>query len=920
MRTLRRFLRRLYALTSAERDEERLHAEIEQHLALQTEENLRAGMSPIEARRQAILKFGPVEAVKESYRDQSGLPALETLIQDTRHAIRRLRMSATFTLATALTLALGIGATTSIFTLVHAILLKSLPVANPGQLYRLGRKMHCCYIGGYSQDEEFSLVSYDLYKYLKDNTKGFYELAAFPGFMPLFGVRRAGSAESAQSHSGEFVSGNYFQMFGIPAYAGRMLTAQDDQPGAPPAMVLTYRFWQMYGSDPSVVGSVFYLDAKPFTVVGIAPPGFFGDTLRTTPPDFFLPLNAEPFVESDADLNKYDIHWLNLIGRIRPGASPSTIEAAMRVELKQWLKAHWGEMSAADRAKFPEQTLFLSPGGAGITGMRDQYERWLAILMMISGFVLLIVCANVANLMLVRSLERRPQTAMSIALGARGWRVLRLPLIECLLLALLGGAAGVAVAFASTRLILRFAFPAEPGFASIAIDPSPSLSVLLFALIVSLATGVIFGIAPAWMVTRVDPIEALRGANRSTVRTGSLPRKMLVVCQTALSLVLLSAAGLLSYALHNLETQPLGITLDSRYVANINPRLAGYRPAQLSLLYRRIHDAMASIPEASAVALCMYSPQAGVGWGGAVWVDGHAAPGPNDDNSAAWDRVTPDYFDVIGTPIVRGRAISQQDTAASPHVSVVNEAFAGKYFPNQDPIGRYFGREPEASREFEIVGVVKDARYVTPDPGEPVRPLFLLPEAQAEYDKGNLGSLFLHDIVIAVRPGATLSLAAVRQAMASVDPNLPVISLRTMREQVAVQLTQQSLMARLTSLFGILSLVLASIGLYGVTSYNAERRVNEVGVRMAVGADRSDVLRLIVQGAFKLVVFGLLIGIPLAFAMGRVLANQLFEVSPYNPLVVLAAIAVLGLSALPAALIPGVRASLISPSSALRVE
>ncbi len=442
MKALRRFIKRLNSWATRARDEERLRCEIEDHIARQTADNIRAGLPPIEARRQAALKFGGVETMKEGYRDRRGLPLLETLIQDTRYALRRLRMAPAFTIATIVTLALGIGATTSIFTLVHAVLLKSLPVANPAELYRLGREVRCCYLGGYSQDKEFSIVSYDLYKYLRDNTKGFSQLAAFPSVQHVFGIRRAGRAEAAQSYPGEFVSGNSFAMFGIAAYAGRALTAADDQPGAPPAAVMSYRLWQQrYGSDPTVIGSVFNMDDKPVTVVGIAPPGFFGDTLRSSPPDFFLPLNTEPYVQTASDLNKYDTHWLDLIGRIRPGMIPASVEAEMRVALRQWLLAHWSEMSADDRAKFPQQTLFLSPGGAGITSMRDQYEHWLRILMAVTGFVLLIVCANVANLMLVRGMEGRRQTSLSMALGARVSRVVRQPLIESILLAVFGGAA-----------------------------------------------------------------------------------------------------------------------------------------------------------------------------------------------------------------------------------------------------------------------------------------------------------------------------------------------------------------------------------------------------------------------------------------------------------------------------------------------
>ena len=921
MRTLRRFFKRLTSWARKERDEERLQAEIEEHLAMQTAENVRAGLSPTEARRQAVQKFGGVEAMKEDYRDQKGLPFLETLAQDTRHTLRRLRMAPAFTIATVLTLALGIGATTSIFTLVHAVLLKSLPVANPSELYRLGKESRCCYEGGYSQDKEFSLVSYDLYKYLRDNTKGFSELAAFPALESLYGVRRSGSSEVARSYPGEFVSGNYFAMFGIQAYAGRTLTPQDDQPGAPATAVMSYRLWQQqYGSDPTVVGGVFHVNDKPVTVVGIAPPGFFGDALRNTPPDFFLPLNIEPFVEVDADLNKYNTHWLDLIGRIQPGANPESIEAEMRVELKQWLRSHWAEMDANERVKFPEQTLFLSPGGAGITSMREQYEHWLQILMMVSGFVLLIVCANVANLMLVRGMERRRKISLSMALGAQASRLVRQALTESILLSLFGGAAGLAIAFVGTHLILHFAFPSSAGFASVPISASPSMPVLLFAFIISLVTGVAFGIAPAWMATRVDPMEALRGASRSTSRAGSLPRKTLVVFQAALSLVLLSSAGLLTAALHGLENQNFGFEQDRRIVVNMSPRLSGYRADQLSLLYRRIHDSIASVPGVSSVALCLNSPLSDGGWGSGVYVDGNPPPGPEDDYSAAWNRVTAGYFEVIGTPIVKGRGISEQDTATSRKVAVINEAFARKFFKNEEPLGKHFGREAGASREFEVVGISKDARYLTLNLDKPVTPFFFLPETQAEYSRGNLGSLFLHDIVILSEAGSAPSNARILQAMASVDPNMPVISIRDLREQVAGQFSQQRLIARLTSFFGVLSLVLASIGLYGITAYNAGLRVGEIGVRIALGADRGHIVTMVLRGALTLIVLGLIIGFPLTFAAGKFLGSQLYGMNPYNPVVTLVSVLALGLSATVASLIPALRASLISPLDALRAE
>lgn len=926
MRALKRILKRLSSWVTTQQDEGRLRAEIEEHLALQTADNIRSGLSPADARRQAVLKFGAVEAVKESYREQRGLPFVETVIRDTRHSLRRLRMTPAFTVTSVLTLALGIGATTSIFTLAYAVLMKSLAVANPGELYRLGKEARCCYWGGYSQDKEFSLVSYDLYKHLRDNTAGFAELAAFQASQALFGVRRADRPEAAQSYPGEFVSGNYFAMFGIGAYAGRTITPQDDQPSATPVTVMSYRLWrQAYGSDPSVIGSVFNLNDQPFTVVGITPPSFFGDSLRTPPPDFFLPLNTEPALEGD--LYKADNHWLDLIGRIRPGVKPASIEAEMRVELKQWLHSHWGDMSASERAKFPEQTLFLRPGGAGITSMRDQYEHWLQILIMVSAFVLLIVCANVANLMLVRSMERRRLTSLSMALGARASRLVSQVLTESVLLSLFGGAAGVAVAFAGTRLILHFAFPRMNGMAEIPISASPSVPGLLFAFVTSLLTGLFFGIAPAWMATRVDPIEALRGANRSTGRIGSLPRKVLVVLQAAFSLVLLSLSGLLLTALHNLENEDFGFDRDRRIVAAINPRLAGYRPSQLTPVYQRLKDSLSSVPGVSAVALCTYSPLSGNNWGGGIWVDGRPAPGPQDNNLAFWDRVTSGYFSAVGQPILRGRAISEQDTGSSQHVAVINDAFAQRFFRNEDPIGKHFGQHGMGSeRDYEIVGIAMNTRNVSRDIAMPVSPFFFLPEAQHDFlpkdasADANPGSHYLHDIVIVVNPGVSLSTVQVRQALAEVDPNLPVISIRTLSEQVDSQFTQQRLIARLTSFFGVLSLVLASIGLYGVTAYNAARRVSEIGVRMALGADRRHIIRLVLQGAFGPILFGLFVGLPLTFAAGRFLGSQLYGMSPYNPTVTLVAAAALGLSGLAASLIPALGASLTSPLEALRIE
>lgn len=927
MRALRRFLRRTVSLLRTRQDEERLRAEIEQHLELETAANLRAGFSPQEARRQAALKFGSVEAMKETYREQKGLPFIQTLAQDLRFALRRLRLAPAFSLATIATLALGIGATTSIFTLAHAVLLKSLPVSKPGDLYRLGKESRCCVWNAYAQKEEINLVSLDLYQHLRDHTQGFEQLAAFSAMQNMLGVRRAGSAEPAQSYPGEFVSANYFAMFGVRPFAGRAFMTGEDQPGAAPVALMSYRLWaDKYAMDPSVVGGTFNVNDKPVTVVGIAPPGFYGDQLRDPQTDFYLPLNAAPPIF----LTVPDIGWLELLGRARPAVQQASLETEMRTGLKQWLLSHSSQMNPAQRALLPQQTLYIRPGGAGITSMRERYENWLRILLLASGFVLLIVCANVANLMLVRGMERRRQTSLCMALGAHARRVVRQELTESLLLSVLGGSAGLALAFFGTRLILEVAFPARAGLAGIPIDASPSLPVLLFAAAVSLLTGMAFGIGPAWIATRIDPIEALRGSGRATVRSGSRSRKILVVVQTALSLALLSASGLLTATLHNLENQDLGFAQDRRLIVNADPRQAGYKPAQYNLLYQRLHDSLIQVPGVSAVALSIYSPMGTNYVGALVRLPGQPPAMPGDDRgAAALNRATAGYFDVIGERILRGRGITEQDTETSLHVAVVNETFARKFFPNQDPIGQYFGQYPLTDHEYQIVGVAKDARFSGILLDKPIDPFFVLPVTQYDALPGAKqtgkdldpdGSHQLQDIVIELKPGTSPPLAQIRAAIAAVDANLPIVAIRTMKQQVGGQFTQQRLIAWLISLFGILSLVLASIGLYGVIAYNVSRRTGEIGVRMAVGAARRDIIALVLRGALSLVVFGLLIGVPLALAAGRLLGNQLYGVNPYNPAVLSAALGALGLSALAAALVPALRAGMTSPIDALRSE
>lgn len=841
--------------------------------------------------------------------------------EDIRYALRQFAHAPGFTATAVLTLALGIGATTAIFTLVHAVLLKSLPVASPSELYRVGDNENCCVNGGLQ--ENWSLFSYDKYKTFRDGTSGFTELAGYQAGRGLMGIRRNGSNQPAESQRTQYVSGNYFSMLGMSAYAGRAFTMQDDQNGSSPVAIMSYSAWQQkYGRDPSVIGASFSFNGHPLTVIGVMPPGFYGDRIES-PPAFWIPLEAGRVIAgTETLLNFPDSDWLDITGRIAPGADPKRIEAQMQLELKQWLLSPIAKLDAGERSLVPKQTLHLSPGGAGVQMMRDEYESGLHLLMWISGFVLLIACANVANLMLVRATSRRQQTSVRTALGAPRWRQIVQVLTESTALAVFGGMVGVAFAFWGTRLILRLAFPNE----MVAISPAPSLPVLGFTFAISLLTGILFGVAPAWLTAHADPADALRGAHRSTSRGGGWTQKSLVIAQAALSLVLLCAAGFLIQSLRNMQGQHFGFETANRYVAHVEPHMAGYTPERLPALYRQIHDTLAAIPGVSRVGFALYSPMEGDNWSETVYLEGQNPPPPgSNENNSSWVRVSESYFDAIGTKIVKGRGISQQDTATSRNVALVNQSFAKKFFKNEDPIGKHFGDlDRKFAGAFEIVGITEDTQYRRPTSKIP--PMFFLPAAQQMvYDDARLkafedSSHYLNAIVIVTDRDIPGLEPQIRRALAQVNSDLAVIDCMTFAAQVESNFSQQAMLAKLTSLFGLLALVLASVGLYGVTAYAVERRTSEIGIRMALGADRLNVLRLVMRGAFLQTGIGLAIGIPATILTGHAMNAKLFGVKPYAPDILLVTTLVLSFAALVATVLPARRAAALEPIGALRTE
>ena len=854
------------------------------------------------------------------------------MLADLRDALRQLRKAPGFATTAVITLALGIGATTAIFTLVHQVLLKSLPVAKPDELWRIGDKDRCCNWGGYTQgdDGNFTLFSWEAYKNFRAHTPEFTDLAALQAGNAPLGVRRAGSQAAVDTRNGEYVSGNFFRTLGVQPWIGRLMTDQDDQEGAPSVAVMSYHIWrEKYGADPSVVGASYQFNGHPFTVIGVAAPGFYGAKLAGWGmPDFWLPLTTELLIDGDtARLKRPNGNFLDLLGRVRPDVNPKTLEAKLRVEFHDWLASHVQDMEPGEKQLWQQQTLHLVPGGAGVAAMRDQYKDGLKLLFIAAGCVLLVACANLANLMLARGLKDRAQTSVRVALGASRSRLVRKALVESVLLAMIGGTIGIVVAYAGTRLILYLAFRIGGPNNYVPINAVPSWPVLLFTLGISLLTGIIFGIAPAWMTSHAEPIEALRGANRSVGGGRSWAQKSLVIAQAAMSLVLLSAAALLGKSLQNLEHQNFGFETQGRYIAWINPMLGNYKPERLEPMFREIDDRLCQIPGVRMVAPSLYSPMTGDSWNDGIRIEGRPEPGAKEDTSAGWARVMPGFFETIGAKMVLGRPITDEDTDATRKIAVINEAFAKRFFKDQNPIGQHFGPDKiKYSSTYEIVGVVKDIRYMTYDYKKPVPPMFWIPETQTvqfndpAMQSGEIWSHYLYNIVIWAPGNPPGMEERVRKALASVDPNFVLYGVDAYNKILGADFQQENMIATLTTLFGVLGLVLAAVGLYGVMAYTVEQRTSEIGVRMALGADRGRVVKMILRGAFSQLGIGLALGIPAAIGIGKLMTDQLFGVKPWDPIMLTSATLLLGLAGLLASVIPARRAAGVEPIVALRNE
>jgi predicted permease len=852
---------------------------------------------------------------------------MDNLIGAIRYSLRQFRLSPVFTAAAVLTLSLGIGGTTAIFTLIHAVMLQSLPVTNPESLYRIGDGDNCCVQGG--PQDRWGMFSFPLFERIKAEAPEFEQLTAFQAGGFRVSVRRPGIDVAARSLRTEYVTGNYFTTFGIGAFGGRVFTQDDDTPASPPVVVISHHSWEAtYGGDKTLVGATLVIEGHPFTVAGVAPPGFFGDTLRNNPPDLWIPIQHEPMITGGNSLLRQPVSaWLRVIGRLKPGATTDGVAPRLTGVLRQWIPhdSGWPANWLSDLEHLlPTQTITIVPAGAGVGVMKEQYASSLQLLMSVCGLVLLIACANVANLLLARSVARRTQTAVRLAIGASRAQIVTQALVESILLSIAGGIAGLLVATAAARLLLSLAFSVST-FLPISTLPSPL--VLAFAFGVSVLTGIIFGAVPAWLATRTDPIDALRGSGRSTGDHSSFTRTALLVVQATLSVVLVAGATMLGRSLSNVERQDFGFEIPDRVLVAVNRPLATHTVPQLTAMYRTLEDRLNRLPGVRGSGLALYNPLTD-NWGELILVAGHPPPKPGDNAGASWDRVSAHYLQNLGMTMTRGRAFTEADNETTAPVAIVNEAFVKRFFKSdEDPIGQHFGLdEPENVGTFTIVGVVRDAKWASFGLRRPARTMFYVPLAQnvnyasEAMKRIELASHFISGLMLVTKmqPGALEPL--VTKVLADVDPGLTFMNARTLEQQVALSFDQERAVASLAGLFGAVSLLLAAIGLYGVTAYGVAQRTNEIGIRMALGADRSNVINLVMRTAFTRVALGLALGVPLSIGAGKLLASQLYGVPFWDPVALAVAAGSLAACAFLAALVPAGRAAAIPPMRALRSE
>ena len=849
---------------------------------------------------------------------------VSNLARDFQYAFRTMRNSPGFTAVAVLSLALGIGANTAIFSLIDAVLLRALPVADPNSIVLLSDPT----VSGMSvgiQTGDRGLYTYPEYVHLRDHNQVLASLAASQGQIMRENVAIGASGSALEPAVLKMISANLLPMLGVQPAIGRFFTEEEDRvAGGGPVAVISYDYWKRrFGLSPGALGQKINVHRASLTVVGVAPQGFRGEAIGESP-DIWIPLTMqhevvpgrEWLVQKAGAAEKY--MWLRLIGRMKPGVDQKQAKAALNVEFRHLLEAEAaGNMAPEVRRNIADSRIEIYPGARGASSLRSRFSEPLFVLMAVVGLVLLIACANVANLLLARSAARRREIAIRLALGAGRGRLLRQLLAESVLLSFAGGLLGVLFAVWSARALLIMASRSD---SAIPLDIAPDVRLLAFAFAVSLFTALLFGVIPALRAIRVDVNPALKDNARGVIADSAQGRggrfslgKSLVALQVAISLLLLIGAGLFARTLSNLASVKLGYDPERLLMISMDVTTSGYKKQAAGRVYEQIIERIRALPGVRGASVSQNGLFFGGDSGDRITVEGYNSSNERD-LSARFDQVGPGYFKAVGIPVILGREFEDRDGGNAPHVCLINETMAKFYFGGANPIGKHVRDEfPDTRVTFEIIGVVKDAKYGNVREKTPRR--FYIPFFNPIDGDISSGVLMVRTNA---DPGAVMN--SIRHEIAAVDSTLSIDQSRTAIELVNRSLTEDRLIAQLSTFFGVLALMLACIGLYGVMSYAIARRTSEIGIRVALGASRSAITAMVLRESLLMVAVGMLVGIPAAIGLSRLVESRLYGLKTTDPVTVAGATMILVVVAATAALVPALRASRVDPIRALRYE